>query len=744
MSSSTVSNPEDLSITRFLDSCCFCGLHFAKMCPAIVIMNPKFLLVGNSGRESFFARKLAEDSTVYAVMQHENPTIVEFAHKTDGGYIIGDTNDGDFITDYAVQQAIDYAFVNSDEPLAKGVVDALLAADIKAIGPTRAGARIEWDKVYAMQMMDKLYPEFTPFHKIVSSPEQLHAAITSFKDRKLDLVVKPQGLTAGKGVKVMGEHLENYQDAADYATQLLSNNNDTEVLLVEKLEGIEFTIMGLTDGEHTVFAPATYDYPYRFENDQGPGTGGMGCFADKTKYLPFMSAVHFDECSKIMRAVIQSIKEQGAHFNGILNGGFFLTGHGIKFMEFNARFGDPECINILSVLKSPFSSLLKAIEGKTLNAEKVVFADEASVVKYLVTPSYPQPGALMTLNFPVKALEQYGLTVSFSSVVATGNHNEYKTVSASRIVALSCTAKTIVTAAEKINLGIDKYVDAPLEYRHDIAMQEELKKLNDRALLPTDEILKKWRAYIKHNLIPLADSPLEGNFYSEHQNADESHLLIPKQRNLVAAIAKLQPKKILEIGFNGGFSALLMKMTKPDIKLTCVDINEHPYVIPCYNRISKDYENIELITQNSSLALPKLIQENKRYDAIHIDGDHSYQGAKTDLDLCLQLSNKGTVIIFDDTQMKHLDDLCDLYVRNNLVKEYNFNKATVSPRHHKPTSYNRYGLTARYIYNSLARRYYKYYYKSKWIRIPLALLAYCLRCFIGKPPSYDHRFLEVL
>jgi predicted O-methyltransferase YrrM len=146
--------------------------------------------------------------------------------------------------------------------------------------------------------------------------------------------------------------------------------------------------------------------------------------------------------------------------------------------------------------------------------------------------------------------------------------------------------------------------------------------------------------------------------------------------NFINVINRLQPANVLEIGFNGGFSALLMKMTKPDIKLTCIDINQHPYVVPCYEQISRDISGIDLILDSSVTALPKLIELDIKFDVIHIDGDHSKEGAQGDMELCLKLSRKGTVIIFDDTDIQYINDICNHYVDNHLVTEYPFDKVT--------------------------------------------------------------------
>ena len=441
----------------------------------------KVLIVGGGGRESAFALKLSEDSEVFAVIPHKNPTIMECVAASGGACCIGDAGDPGVVADFAEKSKVDYVFVSADEPLANGVVDELLNRGIKAIGGTRAATRIEWDKIYSIEMTAKVAGEFTPFYKVVSRADELQSALQEFQDKGLEVVVKPQGLTGGKGVKVMPEHLSDYGACAEYAGSLLAGRSDERVLLVEKLRGIEFTIMGITDGEHLVLSPASYDYPFRLEGDRGAGTGGMGCFTDKDKKLPFINDSDLADCKEIMARIIQEMKERGDIFNGVLNGGFFKTRDGIRFMEFNGRFGDPEGLNILSILEGSFSRLLVQLWQKTLNQRSVDFKDQASVIKYLVAHEYPMPSSeAQVFEMDTDAIAGMGVQVFFASCERTGTGNNlYTTLKKSRVVAFGTLADSIVDASDRINEAIDSHVTGNLEYRRDIGSAESLAKLDD-------------------------------------------------------------------------------------------------------------------------------------------------------------------------------------------------------------------------------------------------------------------------
>ena len=439
----------------------------------------RFLIVGNGGREAAFASSLAKDSTVCAIVGHANPLIVKCVERTGGSWTIGKVAEPIEVAAFAKRCGVDYAFVSADYPMSTGVVDGLMAAGIKTVGATKYAARIEWDKLWAANLTRRVCPEIMPFHIPVRDESALDAAIDEFESSGRQVVVKPQGLTGGRGVKVMGPHLKTYNDCRDYAMSVMRENPGEGVLLVERIDGIEFTIMCLTDGDHTIMAPATYDYPYKRDGD--PGTGGVGCFAGPNKALPFMTGSELRQCHAVMRAVLREIANLGMKFTGVFNGGFFVTAHGIKFMEFNSRFGDPESMSILHLLRTPFSDVVKRMYHGTLTRDSVRFARAASVVKYLTGPEYPSTGRTRQFSINTELAEKLGATVWTSACLEADDM--LVSMGSSRSAAVGALASTIQEASRVVNHIVDRSETGGLEVRRDIGSESGLRALAERAAL---------------------------------------------------------------------------------------------------------------------------------------------------------------------------------------------------------------------------------------------------------------------
>jgi phosphoribosylamine--glycine ligase len=436
------------------------------------------LIVGHGGRESALAMRMAEHSELHAFVGHENPSIVRHARASGGSHVIGDVCDAQAVAAFAREKDIDLAMVSADEPLAAGVVDALLAQGTRTVGPTSAGAEIEWNKAFARALLQELAPEAVPRLLVIHEQGEVAAAIESFGSTPV--AVKPSGLTGGKGVKVMGPHLADHAEAQDYAAGLLARARPGEsVLIEEKITGAEFTIQAVSDGRTVVFPPATYDYPYRFDGDEGPGTGGMGSLSLGTSSLPFMTAAQYEQACTIIQRVIERLAQEGRHFSGVMNSGFFATAEGVKVIEFNARFGDPECMNIMSLFSGSWPEVMERITAGSLSDGDVRLREEASLVLYLVSPDYAlRAGPPYEFSLDVDGIEADGCHVFFSSAIGLGE-DRYRTVGTSRAVALATTAPTLEQARLRVLEGA---ASVPvLDWRRDVGEQDYLNALSGLA-----------------------------------------------------------------------------------------------------------------------------------------------------------------------------------------------------------------------------------------------------------------------
>ncbi len=237
-------------------------------------------------------------------------------------------------------------------------------------GPTRAGAEIEWNKAFARSLLAEVAPEASPLLHVAHDRREVDEAIASFGSTPV--AVKPPGLTGGKGVKVMGPHLADHDEARDYALEPARGaaRPAKAVLIEEKIIGAEFTIQAISDGRTVVFPPSTYDYPYRFDGDEGPGTGGMGSLSMPSPTLPFMTAAHYERGLLDHRARDRAPGRARAPLHGVMNSGFFATADGVKVIEFNARFGDPECMNIMSLFEGSWPEVMEQIAAGEPHARR--------------------------------------------------------------------------------------------------------------------------------------------------------------------------------------------------------------------------------------------------------------------------------------------------------------------------------------------------------------------------------------
>lgn len=362
-------------------------------------MDMKILVVGGGGREHAIAAALSRNSEheIYSVMAKKNPGIARIAKKC---CLVHET-DIEKVAAFARESGVAHAVIGPEGPLEAGIVDRLFADGIACVGPAKAAARIETDKAFCRDLMAHHHISGNPAYRVFHDTGE---AIAFVKDHDGDLAIKPIGLTGGKGVRIMGEQVD-LSGAIDYIREIKG-----EVVLEERLRGEEFTLQAFVDGFHIVPMPLVQDHKRAFEGDTGPNTGGMGAYSMPDHMLPFVSRKDHTAALSIMASVVAAMAAEGSPYKGILYGQFMNTKEGPKVIEFNARFGDPEAMNVLSLLTSDLGEVVAAIAEGSLSASKVAFEPAATVCKYLVPEGYPaapQVNKPLSLGDTGKALLYY-------------------------------------------------------------------------------------------------------------------------------------------------------------------------------------------------------------------------------------------------------------------------------------------------------------------------------------------------
>jgi phosphoribosylamine--glycine ligase len=418
----------------------------------------KILVVGGGGREHAIASALVRNqkTALYSVMAKKNPGISKLAEKV----LLCRETDVPRIVTFAQENGIEYAFIGPESPLEAGIVDALEAAGIACVGPSRAAARIETDKGFCRGLMEQYQIDGCPKYRLCQNSDD---AIAFIQDHDGDLVIKPVGLTGGKGVKIMGEQVDR-AGAIAYAAQIKGS-----IILEERLVGEEFTLQAFVDGTCLIPMPLVQDHKRAFEGDTGPNTGGMGSYTMPDHMLPFVTKADYDRAFGIMEATVGALATSGHPYKGILYGQFMNTAKGPKVIEFNARFGDPEAMNVLSLLTSDLSEIMVMITSGTLATAEVTFEKKATVCKYLVPEGYPDaPHA----GDPIHVGDTNGAITFYANVEERDGSLVTLT---SRTLAFVGIGDTL-EAAERIAEQAAASMKGPVRYRKDIGTEELLRQ----------------------------------------------------------------------------------------------------------------------------------------------------------------------------------------------------------------------------------------------------------------------------
>lgn len=343
------------------------------------------LIIGSGAREhalAFALHRSPQQPKIFCCGTSVNPGIKQMTVE----YWTGDITDVDKIIEIAKQWQISLAIIGPEAPLEKGLADALWNIAIPTIGPRKKLAQIETSKGFARELLSKYKIPGSPRYQTFQDMKGVEAMLQELGEG--NYVVKANGLMGGKGVKVAGDHLHSFNDAMDFCKEIFASGQT--LVIEEKLIGQEFSFMCFCDGEHIVPMPIVQDHKRAFVNDKGPNTGGMGSYSDANHSLPFLTDKDVDSALEINESVFHALmQEEDEKYIGILYGSFIATRDGVYVIEFNARFGDPEALNVLTLLESDFVSICQAMVTGNLSSDLVEFARQATVCKYAVPEGYP-------------------------------------------------------------------------------------------------------------------------------------------------------------------------------------------------------------------------------------------------------------------------------------------------------------------------------------------------------------------
>ena len=430
------------------------------------------LLVGNGAREHALAEAIARSEQkprLFSFMKANNPGIASLSEKIR----LGAYSDLNAITGFAAENKIEFAVIGPEDPLNNGVVDALATCGIPAVGPTKSLARLETSKSFTRNLVNKYNIPGNPQFKVFKTID----GVETFLNKLDGIVLKPDGLTGGKGVLVQGDHFTTKEEALKLCQQILMESQS--LIVEEKFDGEEFSLQCLCDGKTVAATPLVQDHKRRFEGDKGPNTGGMGSYSLSNHSLPFLKPQDLQDGMEITRQVAAALlKETGSPYKGIMYGGFIATKDGVQLLEYNARFGDPEAMNILPLLKTDFVEICRHIIAGTLDKLKIEFEPKATVCKYVVPKGYGLPA-----DHPDAASSRAKIEVGnvgkarlYYSSVDKKKDGLY--LSSSRAIGIVGIADNLEDARKIAEEGV-KAVSGPVAYRTDIGTDALIQKRID-------------------------------------------------------------------------------------------------------------------------------------------------------------------------------------------------------------------------------------------------------------------------
>ncbi|MFX1515410.1 MAG: phosphoribosylamine--glycine ligase [Promethearchaeota archaeon] len=428
----------------------------------------RILLVGNGAREHAIAESLSMSDNVelFAFMSRINPGIKGLTTK----YKIGNLGDNNSIVDFAQKVKSDFAVIGPEDPLENGIVEALERVGVRSASPSRSMSKLEWSKAYARNVMREhkitAYPEFHVFFKNGSDDAISREIKSILKDWNNEVAIKPDYLTGGKGVKIWGDHFNSTEEILAYVRKVLNSGNNKVIVeqklsKPEELKNSEFTLQTFVSGTTIVSMPLVQDYKRAYDDDKGPNTGSMGSYSCANHSLPFLTKSDYNFAIDVMKRTVEAI----GGYKGILYGQFMLTNSGVKLIEFNCRFGDPEAMNVLPLLTDNFVACCsEIIEGKL---KQKSWNEKATVCVYLTPRGYPtQPEENKEVFVNKEEILKRGCKIYYASVKEATENSVLTT--RSRAIGILGFGDSINEARDLVYLTLNN-VSGDLHYRLDIA-----------------------------------------------------------------------------------------------------------------------------------------------------------------------------------------------------------------------------------------------------------------------------------
>ena len=416
----------------------------------------KVLVVGGGGREHTICWKLAQSPAVTALYcAPGNAGIAQVAQC-----VAIQATDVDAMVAWAQEHKMDFVVVAPDDPLALGMVDALEAAGIPAFGPRQNAAIIEASKIFSKHLMEMYHIPTAKYQTFT----ELAPALDYIQTQGAPIVVKADGLALGKGVVVAQTVEEAQQAARDMMEGGKFGASGAKVVIEECMTGPEVTVLAFADGEHIAPMPSSQDHKRAFDGNQGPNTGGMGAISPSPNYTPEVAKRCMEE---IFLPTMAALKAEGRPFHGVLYFGLMLTPEGPKVVEYNARFGDPECQAVLSLLDSDLLDIFQACRAGTLDQLDIRWKDGAACCLVLASGGYPvayQSGYPITGIDRAEQLDQVKVFHAGTALDAEGR----LVTKGGRVLGVTAVAGDLEQAIDRAYLAAKEITFERMHFRTDI------------------------------------------------------------------------------------------------------------------------------------------------------------------------------------------------------------------------------------------------------------------------------------